>query len=416
MQAILLAAGKSSRFVPFTDLSHKSLVMIMGKTLIEHTILALKETGIYDIIIVINTENEVKKILENREKLGVNITYIVQPEPLGMGDALLRAERYIKNDFFVLSPYHLDFAEFKKPMEGKKTNKNIVLLAKKDSVLNRYATIKTDGDRITDILEKPKKGEELSSLRLVAIYLLTKTFLKTLNNTPLEHYNFEKALSEFAKKEEVKFVLTDKDTVSLKYSWDILNVKNYLFKNLKRRISKKAKISKTAQITGNVYIEDNARIMDKASIKGPVFIGENAYVGDNAVLRDGVDLEENSVAGAFAEIKNSAIMGNSNVHSGFIGDSVIGRNCRIGAQFCTANKRIDRSIIKSDVKNEKIETGFTSLGTIVGNDVKVGIKSSTMPGVIIGKGAIIGPSTVVSKNVPENSKYYTKFQEIVVEK
>lgn len=416
MQAVLLAAGKSSRFIPFTDLSHKSLVRIMGKALIEHTILAIKETGIHDIIVVTNTENEAEKVLGNGKNLGVNITYVVQPEPLGMGDALLRTEKYIKGDFFVLSPYHLDFAEFKKSMEGKKTNKNIVLLAKKDSVLNRYATIKIDSDRIIDILEKPKKGEELSSLRLIAIYLLTKSFLKTLKNTPPEHYNFEKALSEFSKKEEIRFVLADADTISLKYSWEILNLKKYLFKNLKSYISKKAKISKTAQITGNVYIDDNAKIMDKASIKGPAFIGKNAYVGDSAVLRDGVDLEENSVAGAFAEIKNSVIMSNSKIHSGFIGDSIIGRNSRIGAQFCTANKRIDRAIIKSDVKNEKIETGFTSLGAIIGNDVRMGIKSSTMPGVIIGKGALVGPSTVVSKNVPEGVKYYTKFQEIVVEK
>ena len=54
--------------------------------------------------------------------------------------------------------------------------------------------------------------------------------------------------------------------------------------------------------------------------------------------------------------------------------------------------------------------------TTVISNVKVGVQSSTMPGVIIGNNVIIGPSTVVKKNIPSNVTYYTKFQEIVEEK
>ena len=61
-----------------------------------------------------------------------------------------------------------------------------------------------------------------------------------------------------------------------------------------------------------------------------------------------------------------------------------------------------------------MDKGLKKLGTIVGSSVKVGIKSSTMPGIIIGGGSIIGPSTVVLQNVPESSKYYTKFKEVIV--
>ncbi len=116
----------------------------------------------------------------------------------------------------------------------------------------------------------------------------------------------------------------------------------------------------------------------------------------------------------FLEVKNSLIMSSAKVHSGFIGDSVIGEDCRIGAQFSSANVRLDRSEIKIQTEKEEVDSGLKHLGTIIGRNVKIGIKVSTMPGIIIGGGSIIGPSTVVLNNVPENSKYYTKFKETVI--
>lgn len=414
MQAIILSAGHSSRCIPFKN---KSLIKLRGKTLIEHTVYSLINSGIKDIIIVINKDNGIKEALGKNGKIkAFNIKYVEQPGALGMGDALLRTEKYLKNDFFVLSPYHFDFPEFKKLMEKKKRERNIVLLAKKGDILDRYGSIKTDGDKVIDIIEKPKKGEALSNLRIIGIYLLNKNFIDTLKITPSKHYQFEEAISKFAKKEDASFVLTNKETVSLKYSWDILCTKNYMLKNTKRYISKKAKISKTAQILGNVYIEDGVKIMDKTLIKGPCYLGKNSFIGDSAVLRDGVDLGENSVIGAFAEVKDSIVMQDSKVHSGFIGDSIIGKNCRIGAQFCTANKRIDRDTVKVKIKDKKVDTGLKSLGALIGNNVHIGIKSSTMPGIIIENDSIVGPSTTVLNNIPSGTKYYTKFQEIVVKK
>jgi len=61
------------------------------------------------------------------------------------------------------------------------------------------------------------------------------------------------------------------------------------------------------------------------------------------------------------EVKNTLIMEDSKTHSGFIGDSVIGRNCRIGAGFNTANVRLDRATVKVVIKEQKTDTGLKSL-------------------------------------------------------
>jgi len=415
MQAVILAAGRSSRFYPYNYFSHKSLIKILGKPIIVHTVESIKKSGIKDIILIVSKDSEIKKILGNGKNIGVNIQYVVQKEPTGGGNGLLLGEKLIKGDFFLLNVSHVDFWEFKELILAKKSKNDMaILLAGKEENLQKYGVLKVDKDKVTDLIEKPKKGEEPSNLRLIGIYLFAKDFLKTLRQAPDEHYRLEKAISNFSKNHLVKFAEAKNEVPSLKYSWDLLGIKNYLFKNIKKSIGKNVKIAKSAEVIGKVIIEDGVEIMEGSRIKGPCFIGKNSVVGNNVVLRNNADIEENCVIGANIEIKNSLVMQNSKTHSGFIGDSIIGENVRLGANFDTANVRLDRETVKTEISKEKIDTDLKKLGTIIGPSVKVGIKSSTMPGIIIGGGSIIGPSTVVLQNVPENSKYYTKFKEIVV--
>lgn len=183
--------------------------------------------------------------------------------------------------------------------------------------------------------------------------------------------------------------------------------------NIKKSIDKKAVIAKSAEIIGDVIISKGANIMEGVRIKGPCFIGKNVMVGNNTLLRDSVCIEENCSVGAFMEMKNTLLMSSSKTHSGFIGDSVIGKNVRVGAQISTGNVRLDRKTVSAVVKGEKIDTGIKSLGVMIGDNVHVGTKASSMPGVIVGNDCVIGPSTVVLNNVPDKTKYYTKFSEIL---
>ena len=227
--------------------------------------------------------------------------------------------------------------------------------------------------------------------------------------------DFEKAISDYAKKYCVRFEVV-KNNMSFKYPWEILSLKNYLLRNIRTDISKKAKISKSAEILGEVVIEEGVQIMENAVIKGPCFIGKNCFVGNNSVLRDGVDLEEGTVVGANMEVKNTLIMDYSKTHSGFLGDSIIGKNCRIGAGFCSANVRLNRDSIKVKLGEEKIDTRAKSMGVIVGDGARIGMQSSSMPGIIIGRNVVVGPKTTVMNNIEDNTKYYTKFQEVIIKK
>lgn len=414
MKAVILAAGHSSRLYPFAKDEHKSMIRIMGKPLLEYTIDGLRRNEIKELVIVVGKNSSVERYFSNGKKYGVNIKYVTQPEPLGMGNALSLAKDYIDGDFLLLHAYHFDAVDFVRDLiKAQGINSKIALLAKKRKDTFSQGVLRVDGDRVLDVVEKPAEGKEPSKLCIVGMYLISRDFLDELHNTPVEQYQFEIALSSFAKKNIVKFIEIESDTVSLKFPWDLINVKNYLLKNIKKSINKKTLVAKSAEIIGEVVIDEGATIMEGVRIKGPCYVGKNVTVGNNTLLRDGVCIEEGCTVGAFMEMKNTLLMKASKTHSGFIGDSVIGEEVRIGAQFSTGNVRLDRETVSVAVKGEKIDSGRKSLGTMIGNNVHIGIKSSTMPGIIIGSNCVIGPSTVVLNNVPEKTKYYTKFAEIV---
>jgi len=129
-------------------------------------------------------------------------------------------------------------------------------------------------------------------------------------------------------------------------------------------------------------------------------------------VREYTNLENNVLIGANAEVARSIFQEGSSIHSGFFGDSIFGQECKIGAGVITGNVRIDRGNIKSMVKGEKIDTGLDSFGVVIGDNVKIGINVSLMPGVLIGSNSVIGPHSLVRKNVEDNTIFYSEFKEV----
>ncbi|MFI5265426.1 MAG: sugar phosphate nucleotidyltransferase [Candidatus Levyibacteriota bacterium] len=413
MKAIELAAGESSRFYPYNSLGHKSLVTLLGKPLIIHTLENLKKSGIETVIIIEGKEKNVSKTIKDTIPSGMNVSFVVQDAPVGMGEALLLCKDLITDpSFFLMSAYHFDFPEFANELE--KAGKNdVVLLTQKVQDASQFGLL-THKDGKVVVFEKPQKVTEGD--KIVGIYLLTKKFIETLKREKKEHYSFESAISTYAKENTIVIVETKKPTIGLKFPWDLLDVKDYLLENIPLRISKSAKISSKAIMSGNVFIDEGATVMEGAVITGPAYIGKNAYVGTGAIIRNGACIEANAVVGGLMEIKNSILMERATTHSGFIGDSVVGENTKIAAGFNTANVRLDKNDVKVTVKGEKINTHKKYFGTILGSHVSLGIRVGTMPGVIIGNNTVIGPGTTVMENVEDNVTYYTEFKKTLQKK
>jgi bifunctional UDP-N-acetylglucosamine pyrophosphorylase/glucosamine-1-phosphate N-acetyltransferase len=393
----------------------------MGRPLIWWTIESLKNAGIKDIIIIQSPDKNIEQELKNYKFKNLKIKYVIQKEPKGMGNALWQAKDLIKNNFFVMHAYHFDIDEFVKPMikKQKEVKLKLILLGKKIDKPWKYGIVGFDNkikDKVVQLVEKPSQGKEPSDIGLKGIYLLPKDFFGYYKKVKKHQYDFEGTLQLYMKNNDIRIIITQKEVPSLKFPWESFQTTKQLFdKFLKRKIEKTAKIAKSAVIEGKVYLGKNVKIFENAVIKGPCYIGDNCIIGNNSLIREYSNLENDTLIGANAEIARCIFQENVHTHSGFFGDSIFGSGCRIGAGTITANARIDRDEIKSIVKEKKVNTGLKSLGIIVGENVKIGINSSSMPGILIGSNCLIGPATVVRKNISDNTTFYTKFKEVIKE-
>ncbi len=415
MQAIILAAGESSRFWPLNT-KHKCLIKIMGKPLIWYTIDGLKKAGMKEIIIIQSPRKDVERELKNYKLTNLTIKYVIQKTPEGMGDAISQTRGRIKDNFFVLHAHHFDIDEFVKPMieKQKKARAKLILLGKKVDKPWKYGIIGLDKktkDRVIKLIEQPKKGEEPSDIGLKGIYLLPKDFFGYYKRVKKHMYDFEDTLQLYMKDNDVRILITKKDVPSLKFPWELFEVaKQLMGKFLKAKVEKSAKTYKNIVIQGKVYIGKNTRIFENAVIKGPCYIGDNCVIGSNSLIRDYTNLENDCLIGAFVEITRTVFQEDVHTHAGYFGDSIFGKGCRVGAGTIIANVRVDRGEISSVIKGEKTGTGLNSLGVVVGENTKIGVNCSLMPGKFVGSNCQIGPGSVVFENIEDSTKYFTEFK------
>jgi len=416
MQAVIIAAGESSRFWPLNQ-KHKSQFKILGKSLIYWTIKELSEKDVKEIIVVSGPNSSMENELSSdARELGVTISFIVQEKPLGTGDAISKARDLIKEPFFVIWPYKVNIGGIvDKILEKQKGKPQSVLTCQPTARPKDFGILRFEGDRVVEIYENPSSGREPSRVKVSGTYFLEPDFFDYYQSLKKHHPDdFVDALNIYLKAKDVVVISSGKEFPSLKYSWEPLGLLREMMSSGKFQgyISQKAKIGENVVIKGTVFIGDNAVMGDNTVVTGPCFIGENCKIGASNVLRGPIDLEKGVFTGSFCELKNCIVQEGTHFHSGYIGDSVIGENCRFGAGFITANRRMDRGSIKVMVKGEKIDTGLTYLGMISGDNSKFGIHAGTMPGVIIGKNCSIGPGTFVFENIEDSTIFYSEFKRI----
>jgi bifunctional UDP-N-acetylglucosamine pyrophosphorylase/glucosamine-1-phosphate N-acetyltransferase len=158
-----------------------------------------------------------------------------------------------------------------------------------------------------------------------------------------------------------------------------------------------------AHLVGPVAVAETARVRSGAYIEGPAFIGEESDVGPNCYIRPYTSIGKKVRIGNGCEIKNSLIMDNVHIgHLSYVGDSVIGEGCNLGAGTVTANFRLDAGTVKMLVKDVVVDSGRRKLGVVLGDGVKAGINVLFMPGVKVGCNSWVGPNVVVYRDLAAN--------------
>lgn len=413
MQAIILAAGESSRCWPVNH-GHKSRMRILGKPLIYWTIKGFTDKGIKNIILVISPNSPIKEeMLLAFKNVDVKLSFVVQEKPLGTGNAISCAEKLINQPFFLSWPDKVNSGVLvEKIIEKQKANNvQAVLVGTKTDTPWEFGIFKLKDEKVIEIVENPKPKEEPSNIKFIGFCFSQPDFFHYYNSLPKHHEaDFIDVLNLYLKNKKTELIFLEKGLREIKYPWDFLEIMQMIFElsEFKNYISPTAQIGKNVIIKENVYISDNVVVGENTIISGPCFIGENCQIGPNNILQGPVNLENKVVTGAFMEIKNSIIQEGAYFHSGYVNDSIIGQNCCFGAGFITANRRFDRTNIQTMVKGKKTDTKLNSFGAAIGNNSKFGIQSGTMPGVLIGSNCVIGPGALVFENIKDDTVFIKK--------
>jgi UDP-N-acetylglucosamine diphosphorylase / glucose-1-phosphate thymidylyltransferase / UDP-N-acetylgalactosamine diphosphorylase / glucosamine-1-phosphate N-acetyltransferase / galactosamine-1-phosphate N-acetyltransferase len=222
-----------------------------------------------------------------------------------------------------------------------------------------------------------------------------------------------------------KSVEHDESLKVLQYPWQIFQLNDWAIRQDYELITAKRKskpISKTNKIinASQIFIEPGAKVEHcilNAST-GPIYIGKNALVMEGSMIRGPFALCEGAVVkmgskiygattvgpfcSAGGEIKNAVLLGYSNKgHDGYLGDSVIGEWCNIGAGTSVSNIKNNCGDVKFWVYGDKkeINAGIKA-GLLLGDYSKTAINTSFNTGTIVGVCCNIFATGLAPKYIP----------------
>ena len=407
MKAVILAAGEGVRLQPITSTRPKHLIKVGGKPILEHCLNAVKTCGIEEALIVIHYMGDaIRQYFGDGKKFGLKIEYVEQKTVLGTGNAVSMVEPCVKDDFLLVYGDLLFSAE---------AVKNVIDLHAKEKPVATMAVVPVgnpedygiveleDEKNVKRIVEKPKHEEAPSNLANAGIYVFSTEIFDKIRETSASargEWEITDAISQLSKEKKTVLAvkISEDGWIDIGRPWDLLEANRWALMKMDHKV--RGHVENGAHLIGPVSVAETARIRSGAYVEGPAFIDEESDIGPNCYIRPYTSIGKKVRIGNACEIKNSIIMDKVHIgHLSYVGDSILGEYCNLGAGTITANYRLDGGTIKMMVKDRVVDSGRTKLGAVLGDNVKAGINALFMPGVKVGCNSWIGPNVVVYRDV-----------------
>ncbi len=315
MKALITAGGRGTRLRPITHTRNKHLIPIANKPMLQHAIEYVRDAGIEEAAIVINSdEKEVQATFGGGDRLGLRLSYIPQEAPLGLAHCIKISRDFIGDEPFVF--YLGDnmlvggIRNFRDEFESSRSNCHLTLAHVKDP--ERFGVPEIKNDRIVAIEEKPAKPK--SSYAVAGIYFYDPSIFEAVDNIK------PSARGELEISDAHQYLIANGFHVS--YSeitgwWkdtglpeDLLEANRLVLDHLRPHIAEDAEVDSASRLAGRVSIEDGAEVIN-SNIRGPVIIGRNtviedAYVGPFTSIQDHCSVRQ-------SEIEYSIMLSNSSL-------------------------------------------------------------------------------------------------------
>jgi len=294
VRAMVMAAGAGTRLRPLTQVVAKPMVPLMGKPVLEYTLLNLKKHGIVDIILNLHAfPEQIKSYFGDGSRWGLHLTYSHEPELMGTAGGVKKVEWFLKTGTFIVmsgdGATAIDLARLVRFHRQKKSIATMALSAV-ETHFDYGVTLINPKGKISRFVEKPSWGDVFSNQVNTGIYVFEPAIFSYIPKN--RFYDFGKQVwPTLLKKRELIYAQLAKP-----FWCDIGNLHEYRRAHMKMLTGKTGIAFQGRAIGPQVWVEDDVIIGPDVHIEGPCWIGKGSRIARGARLVGG------NVIGEYAHI------------------------------------------------------------------------------------------------------------------
>jgi glucose-1-phosphate thymidylyltransferase len=333
MKAVILAAGQGTRLRPVTLTMPKPLVPVANKPLIEFAIDLLRNAGLHDIGIVVNSlDSSIVQRLGNGESLGVRLDYIVQHEQKGLAHAIGLCQDFVAGEPFCV---YLGDNIFQDKMESVIRNfpasdsEALIALTEVPDP-TRFGIAEIQNGNIVRVVEKPKQPP--SNLAIAGVYLFRSSIFEAIGKIKPSWRNeleITDAIQELINgKNQVEAYTIGGWWIDAGKPDSIMQANQLVLGDLPYTPAPTSENIINSDVSNRVLIGEGSQIINSV-VRGPVIIGSNtiirdSYVGPYSAVGSNVTIEN-------SEIDASIVMNDCSIKNipGRIDSSLLADNSQV---------------------------------------------------------------------------------------
>lgn len=205
MKAIVVAGGHGSRLYPMTKFTHKTLLPLSGRPIIDYVLSTIRSAGITDITIIGN-----KFIDKIREHVGDDVNYVLEVEPRGVANALQLA-RDGNEGTPLLIWFSDNITNIDLTQDLKEFSSGAILLTREVENPSDFGIAVVDNGEIVDVVEKP--SNDIGNLAIGGIYIFDETFWSRLDLVQnKDNFSISDVTKQYLSERNVKIISVGENT------------------------------------------------------------------------------------------------------------------------------------------------------------------------------------------------------------